>query len=373
MDALEQVEVDAGVVRDRGLDRIGVRHDHHELGRDGRRSLPRSRRPSAPASPRATPRRGTTRATGSAAPPSRGRSSRGRRASAPSSRRSRPRARRRAAGPGDRGARRPPAPSAWCARSGSRTRPRPGARRDAPRAPRPGCDPPPRGRCPGARPESSGPVCAVTAWRASTRRVGARAPRRRNGRCASRWFVPRGSSSTRCYRPCFPCSAAARASARSLVPMPDAPVTLTPSGPPETVLDREPTDAVDALAAALDTHRVRRATRRGRAPSWRAGRGTSTPGRGSVSSRATMPRPTRASASATTAGSTACGRTAGAARATSAGRTTRTAGSCGRSPACGSVAGTIGEHDEERRCAEFLHQLDPDWDRHDPEALASPA
>ena len=26
---------------------------------------------------------------------------------------------------------------------------------------------------PGARPESSGPVCAVTAWRASTRRVGA--------------------------------------------------------------------------------------------------------------------------------------------------------------------------------------------------------
>jgi hypothetical protein len=27
------------------------------------------------------------------------------------------------------------------------------------------------------------------------------------------------------------------------------------------------------------------------------------------------------------------------------------------------AADTIGEHDEERRCDEFLHQLDPDWDR----------
>ena len=25
------------------------------------------------------------------------------------------------------------------------------------------------------------------------------------------------------------------------------------------------------------------------------------------------------------------------------------------------LAGRIGEHDEEARCAEFLHQLDPDW------------
>jgi Protein of unknown function (DUF3151) len=28
------------------------------------------------------------------------------------------------------------------------------------------------------------------------------------------------------------------------------------------------------------------------------------------------------------------------------------------------AAGAIGEHDEEQRCAEFLRQLDPDWDRH---------
>jgi hypothetical protein len=27
------------------------------------------------------------------------------------------------------------------------------------------------------------------------------------------------------------------------------------------------------------------------------------------------------------------------------------------------AAAAIGEHDEEQRCAEFLHQLEPDWDR----------
>lgn len=34
--------------------------------------------------------------------------------------------------------------------------------------------------------------------------------------------------------------------------MPDAPVNLTPHGPPDTVLDPEPPEAVAALAAALD-------------------------------------------------------------------------------------------------------------------------
>lgn len=34
--------------------------------------------------------------------------------------------------------------------------------------------------------------------------------------------------------------------------MSDAPVSLTPSGPPETVLDREPDDALAGLAAAGD-------------------------------------------------------------------------------------------------------------------------
>jgi hypothetical protein len=28
------------------------------------------------------------------------------------------------------------------------------------------------------------------------------------------------------------------------------------------------------------------------------------------------------------------------------------------------AAAAIGEHEEEQRCDEFLHQLDPDWDRH---------
>jgi hypothetical protein len=34
--------------------------------------------------------------------------------------------------------------------------------------------------------------------------------------------------------------------------VPDAPVSLTPSGPPETVLDSEPEDALDALTVALE-------------------------------------------------------------------------------------------------------------------------
>jgi hypothetical protein len=29
------------------------------------------------------------------------------------------------------------------------------------------------------------------------------------------------------------------------------------------------------------------------------------------------------------------------------------------------AAAAIGETDEQRRCSEFLHQLDPDWDRVD--------
>ena len=33
------------------------------------------------------------------------------------------------------------------------------------------------------------------------------------------------------------------------------------------------------------------------------------------------------------------------------------------------VAAAIGEADEEERCATFLHQLDPDWDRSESEAL----
>jgi hypothetical protein len=37
------------------------------------------------------------------------------------------------------------------------------------------------------------------------------------------------------------------------------------------------------------------------------------------------------------------------------------------------VAGTIGEGDEERRCAEFLHQLDPDWSRAESAAVKGPA
>ena len=63
-DALEQVEVHAGVVRDRGLDRIGVRHDHDELaGMVGDHGLERGDHPRLHRGERLA-RRGTTRATG---------------------------------------------------------------------------------------------------------------------------------------------------------------------------------------------------------------------------------------------------------------------------------------------------------------------
>lgn len=41
-------------------------------------------------------------------------------------------------------------------------------------------------------------------------------------------------------------------SSRTIRSMPDQPVTLTPAGPPETVLDAEPADALEALARALE-------------------------------------------------------------------------------------------------------------------------
>ena len=109
-------------------------------------------------------------------------------------------------------------------------------------------------------------------------------------------------------------------------------VSFSGSGPPETVLDPEPPDTVAALDDALAQAPADRrdAMRR----SSRAGHGSSTVGRASVSTRKTMSTRTPRSASATTADSTACVRTAGAGRATSVGLIQRTAGSCGRSRVC---------------------------------------
>ncbi len=136
------------------------------------RRPPRARRPCASASRTSTRRRGSGRATARAAPSSRGRSWPGRRSCRRSTRRSRPRARRAAPAPRARGAGRPRPRSGWCARSGSRRRPRSGAPPVARPAPRPARDRVSERSMPGVRPESIGPVCAVTAWRTSTRRVG---------------------------------------------------------------------------------------------------------------------------------------------------------------------------------------------------------
>jgi hypothetical protein len=154
--------------------------------------------------------------------------------------------------------------------------------------------------------------------------------------------------------------------------MPDAPVTLTPSGPPETVLDREPTDAVDALAAALshtesDARRDAVASVAARWPRY-------------LDAWARLGQLARDDAEAY-----ACFRV-GYHRGLDRLRQNGWRGSGYvrwshdenrgflRSLAgLRRVAGIIGEHDEEQRCAAFLHQLDPDWERHEPEALASPA
>ena len=223
------------------------------------------------------------------------------------------------------------------------------------------CARPPRGRCPGARPESSGPVCAVTAWRASTRRVGVcAAPSERPLRFAV-VSSPRGVViDAMLPAVVFRCSAAARTRlARSLVSMPDTPVTLTPTGPPETVLDPEPADARRRARRRARRARADGTARRGRRRRGARGRGSSTRGPGSASSprddveayacfrvgvppRARPPAPERLARLGL--------------RAVGARREPRVpAGARGLRH----VAGAIGEADEEQRCAEFLHQLDP--------------
>jgi hypothetical protein len=151
-------------------------------------------------------------------------------------------------------------------------------------------------------------------------------------------------------------------------PMPDAPVSLNPQGPPETVLDPEPPECRDALAAALATTPVQRrdavadvvarwprsldawarlgllarddteayaAFRVGyhrgldrlRQNGWRGSgyvRWEHPENRGFLRSLAGLRR----------------------------------------------SAAAIGERDEEERCAGFLHQLDPQWDRFEAVAMA---
>ena len=101
-----------------------------------------------------------------------------------------------------------------------------------------------------------------------------------------------------------------------------------------------------------------------RSPPWSpAGLGSSTAGRASASSAATTSRPTPASASATTAVSTGCASRGGGAPGYVRWRHETNRGFLRALAGLREAAAAIGETDEEARCAEFLHQLEPDWDR----------
>src|SRR5690242_16429723 len=97
---------------------------------------------------------------------------------------------------------------------------------------------------PGIRPDRSGPVCAVTAWRTSTRRVGGFGFSR--GVAAS----PAGSvvvlsvvlAGAAASVSAIPVKIPATHPVRSLA-MTD--VHLSPSGPPDTILDPEPDDSLE--------------------------------------------------------------------------------------------------------------------------------
>src|SRR6476620_5540216 len=116
---------------------------------------------------------------------------------------------------------------------------------------------------PGARPESSGPVCAVTAWRASTSLVAGGAlgcssvalPSCRSGAASSAEGVATVSVTPLIVPGRLGRAAGERSEherrGRYILPVTDQPISFSPQGLPETVLDPEPADALDALARAL--------------------------------------------------------------------------------------------------------------------------
>ena len=226
------------------------------------------------------------------------------------------------AAPPARGGPRPPRRSASCARSGSRRPPRPGApaRRSRERV---GLAAPLVGEV-----DARGPAREQRAGLRGDGMAGQHEPRDRGRRRrlgpagVGRGVGRRGSASAAApaaavrdgHGPIVPgtprlqsCGGQHLPSGTPSSPISTsgAPVNLTPSGPPETVLDPE---SADALAALGD--RARRAARRRaatRSPRWwRAGPASSTPGPGSAGTRATTSRRTRTSGWATTAASTGC-------------------------------------------------------------------
>jgi hypothetical protein len=140
--------------------------------------------------------------------------------------------------------------------------------------------------------------------------------------------------------------------------MSDAPVSLTPSGPPETVLDPEPPDAVAALAAAATREEVAAVVAR-----WPR----------SLDAWAELGRRGRDQVEAY-----ACFRVGyhrGLDRLRANGwrgsgyvrwQHPTNRGFLGALAGLAATAAAIGEDDEAERCELFLRQLDPGWDARSP-------
>src|SRR3954452_12007293 len=96
---------------------------------------------------------------------------------------------------------------------------------------------------PGARPDNMGPVCAVTAWRARTSRVGLT--------CSASAGASAGVSDWSSGSGCSVTPANSTGASRNLLPVNHQTVPLSTQSIPQTVLDPEPPDAVERLAAAL--------------------------------------------------------------------------------------------------------------------------
>ena len=370
-DALEQVEVHAGVVRDRGLDRVGVRHDHDQLARVvGHHRFERGDHARLHLRDRLAAREPGARRRALHHLPEVGLGEVGELAAGPLAvvglEHAVERAHLEAVV-----ARRWPRPSAWCARSGSRRPPRSAGRRAARRAPRPAPARRRRGRCRARGRTAAGRSAAVTAWRtrisvvASARRLPRRGRRRASSLVASsaaRRWSPSGyrrlatGPAPRSGRPRWPTST------RS---------TSTVGHRPRRCSTPEPAECDrGARGRARGTDRHADATRSPpSSPAWpRVPRRVGPARRARPRRRRglrVLPRrlPPRARPAAPV-GLARLGLRAVAARDEPRVPARRSTGSPAPPP-------RIGEADEAQRCAEFLHQLDPAWDEIPPERGAT--
>ena len=192
---------------------------------------------------------------------------------------------------------------------------------------------------PGARPESRGPVCAVTACRTSTSVVAGRVRGLVAVRCSRCGRVSHNVDRTGAARPHLQ-RTSERYGPRIAVRGPiDCASDRQTSGDPSrrSARDRPPRPPGRAHCRARGgarRARSRPAARRDHRGRRELARASSTVGPGSARSPATRSRDTRASASATTAASTSSAKPGGAAAATCGGSTRPTVASSGRSTDC---------------------------------------